>query len=176
MFPAPLALTHYTINLFAHESAMGIDSTGPSIDDYPYSDIAPFIDALTTCIHTIHQFLDVLVTVDIDRFVCLPTLALARVVYPVVSLIKIYSLLAAPNSRLGQVIDIRTLRVEYYFEKTLDHYRAAAALDGARAALRFASILTMLRNWFVSKKSNSAEMGEILGAATRSDKRNVSPL
>ncbi|KAJ5580276.1 Transcription factor [Penicillium hispanicum] len=174
---APLAHTHYTINLFVHESAMGVDCrdnniVNSSIDGLPTSAVAPFIDALTTCIHSIHQTLDILNTVDTVRLTCLPTLALARTAYPVVSLIKIYSLLTAPESRIGQVIDMQTLKVEYYLDKTITHYRAAAALDGGRVALKFGNILTMMRNWFISKKGNGPELREIFGTEMRSDTRS----
>ena len=147
--------------------------TNKSNIDFPTSALAPFVDALTTCIQAIHQTLDVLNSVDTDRLICLPTLSLARTAYPVVGLIKIYSLLTATDSRIGQVIDVQTLKVEHYLEKTIAHYRAAAALDGGRAALKFGNIITMLRNWFVSKMGNGTELRQLFGAEMHSDDRSA---
>lgn len=181
----PLAHTHHVINLFVHESAMSVDCRNSSIPPSPSNDdlctslIAPLIDALTTCIHSIHQSLDAVTSVDSERLICLPTVALARTSYPVVSLIKIYSLLTASETRIGQVIDIQSLRIDYYLDKVINHYRTAAALDGGRAPAKFGNIIMMLRNWFVKKKENGPALREMFGTEMRtdtpSDKQPVRP-
>lgn len=171
----PLAHTQHNINLFIHESAMSVDCKGsddsksPSHDGLPNSALAPLIDALTTCIDSIHQSLDAILSVDAERLTCLPTVALARTSYPVVSLIKIYSLLTASETRIGQVIDMQSLRLDYYLENVIAHYRAAAALDGGRAPAKFGNIMMMLRNWFVKRKENGPALREIFGTETRTD-------
>lgn len=138
---------------------------------------AALIDALSTCIRCIHQSLDVITSIDIDRFITLPTVALARTSYSVVSLIKMYSLLTSPDGRLGQLIDVQSLKVEYYLDKVTGHYRTAAAQDGARAAAKFGNILQMLRNWFLKKKDQAPALRDVLGsdrrAATPADKQWV---
>lgn len=158
--------------LFVHESAMGVDcrdETNSMNGELPTAAIAPYIDALSSCIHSIHQTLDTIANVDVERFTNLPTLAVARTTYPVVSLIKIYSLLTAPDSRIGQVVDQESLKVEYYLDKVINHYRSAAVLDAGRVAAKFGNILMMLRNWFIKKKENGPELREIFGAETKSD-------
>ncbi|KAJ5681398.1 uncharacterized protein N7477_001338 [Penicillium maclennaniae] len=181
LFTIPLAHTYYVINLFVHESAMSIDckdsviSNSPENGDLPASAMAPLIDALTTCIKSIHQSLDAILSVDPQRLICLPTVSLARTSYPVVSLIKIYSLLTASETRIGQVIDMQSLKLEWYLEKVINHYRAAAALDGGRAPAKFGNIIMMLRNWFVKKKENGPALREIFGTEMRSDTPSDKP-
>ncbi|KAJ5180899.1 hypothetical protein N7492_004109 [Penicillium capsulatum] len=171
----PLANTKYAVDLFVHESAMGVDcSEGNSPDSLgkdhlPTSAIAPLIDALTTCIRAIHQAIDSITTVSPERLTCMPTLALARTTYPVVSLIKIYSLLTASDTRIGQVIDMQTLKVEYYLDRVINQYQTAAAMGGGRVAAKFCNIVMMLRTWFLKKKENGPELREMFGAEMRSD-------
>jgi hypothetical protein len=87
----------------------------------------------------------------------------------VVSLIKIYSLIVASNTHVGQVIDMNSLKIEYYLEKVITHYRAAAARDGGRAASKFGNIIMMLRNWFIKKRENGPALREIFGTEMQSD-------
>lgn len=138
-------------------------------NDLPPSILAPLIDAISTCIHSIHQALDIICSIEPDRLISLPTVALARTSYPVVSLIKIYSLIVASNTHVGQVIDMNSLKIEYYLEKVITHYRAAAARDGGRAASKFGNIIMMLRNWFIKKRENGPALREIFGTEMQSD-------
>lgn len=150
-------------------------SNSPENGDLPASAIAPLIDALTTCINSIHQSLDAILSVEPQRLICLPTVTLARTSYPVVSLIKIYSLLTARETRIGQVIDMQSLKLEWYLEKVINHYRTAAALDGGRAPAKFGNIIMMLRNWFVKKKENGPALREIFGTEMSSDRPGDQP-
>lgn len=141
----------------------------PSGDKLPTAAIAPLIDALTTCINSIHHAFDIILSVDPDRLTCLPTVALARTSYPIVSLIKIHCLLTVPESRIGQVIDIESLKLEYYLEHITNHYRKAASLGGGRAAAKFGNIITMLRSWFSKQKHNGPALREIFATEANSE-------
>lgn len=171
----PFAHAHHVVNLFVHESAMNVDCRssenpkGPTRDDLPTSAVAPLIDALSACIHSIHQSLEAILSIDVERLTYVPTVVIARASYPVVSLIKIYSLLTASETHIGQVMDVQSLRVEYYLDKVIAHYRAAAALDGGRAPTKFSNVIMMLRNWFIKKKENGPALREIFGTEMRSD-------
>ncbi|KAJ5392528.1 hypothetical protein N7509_008018 [Penicillium cosmopolitanum] len=177
-----LAHTYHVLNLFVHETAMGIDCKNNGIiksssgDQLPASAIAPLIDALTTCINSIHYAFDIILSVDSDRLTCLPTVALARTSYPLVSLIKIHCLLTAPDSRIGQVIDIESLKLEYYLDHITNHYRKAASLGGGRAVAKFGNIITMLRNWFVKQKDNGPALREIFATETNSEPEVKQPM
>lgn len=155
---------------------MNVDCSNSSLSSTttfrdPHPATTTLIDALSTCIRSIHSSLDVITSINIDRFICLPTVALARTAYSVVSLIKMYSLLTSPDSRLGQLIDVQSLKVEFYLDKVTGHYRTAAAQDGARAAAKFGNILGMLRNWFLKKKDQALALKDALS----SDRRVVTP-
>ena len=173
-----LAHTFHVLNLYVHETAMSIDCKSnsivksPSGEKLPTAAIAPLIDALTTCISSIHRAFDIIMNVDPDRLTCLPTVALARTSYPFVSLIKIYYLLTSPESRIGQVIDMESLKLEYYLDHVTNHYRNAASLDGGRAAAKFGNIITMLRTWFMKKKDNGPALREIFVAETNTEPTN----
>lgn len=138
-------------------------------NELPTSVLASLIDAISTCIHSIHQALDLISSVEPDRLISLPTVALARTSYPVVSLIKVYSLLVASNTHIGQVIDMNSLKIEYYLEKVISNYRTAAARDGGRATSKFGNIIMMLRNWFLKKKENGPALREMFGTEVQSD-------
>lgn len=159
---------------------MGVDCResvfpGPPDEVLPGTNMAPVIEALKSCLNSIHRSFDTILAVDVQRVRNLSTLALARTAYPVVSLIKIYSLITAPGSRIGQVIDTQSLKVEYYLNRIIGHYRAAAALDGGRVAGKFGNIIMMLRNWFLKKRENGTELREIFGAEMH-DTRNKQPV
>lgn len=140
-----------------------------SENDLTTSILAPHIDALHTCIHAIHQSLDAILSVNAERFTCLPTVSLARTPYPVVSLIKIYALLTTTDTRIGQFVDVQSLRLEYYLDSITNHYRTAAALDGGRAPAKFGNILAMLRKWFLKKRENGPALRELFGTDMRTD-------
>lgn len=148
--------TERVLNLFVHESAMSVDyntgSNSPSQNELHKSSIAAVMDALTTAIRCIHESLDTICAIEVDRLISLPTTSLARTTYPVVSLIKIYSLFMSPDSRIGQILDVQSLKLDYYLDKVIAHYRAAAARDGGRAAAKFGNIMVLLRNWFIKKR------------------------
>lgn len=166
--------TEHIINLYIHESALNVDCSNSTELEDPSSPAAmAFVDALTTCIHCIHNSLDTLMSIEIDQFILLPTTSLARTSYAIVSLIKLYSLLTSPDSRLGEIVDVKSLKMEYYLDNVLAHYRAGAARDGGRGASKFGNILGMLRNWFLKKKDQGPGLKEELARAEGAGERKV---
>jgi hypothetical protein len=157
--------TEHVLNVFVHESAMSVDyntvNHSSSQDSLHSSSIAAVMDALNTTIRSIHQSIDTICTVDIDRLISLPTTSVARTSYPVISLIKIYSLFMSPDSRIGHILDVQSLKLDYYLDKVIAHYRAAAARDGGRAAAKFGNILVLLRNWFIKKRDQGDQGREL---------------
>ncbi|KAJ5935801.1 Transcription factor [Penicillium verhagenii] len=176
-----LAHTYHALDLFIHESVMGVDcrdSIFPEPEDEGLDDdacMAPIIEALTSCLNSIHRSFDTILSIDVERVRYLPTLALARTAYPVVSLIKIYSLVTAPDSHIGRLMDARSLKVEYYLNRVITHYRAAAALEGGRVAGKFGNIIMMLRDWFLKKRENGPELREIFGAEMHNPRETQPP-
>ncbi|KAJ5496221.1 Transcription factor [Penicillium fimorum] len=156
IYTGPMVHTEHVLNLFVHGSTMCVNfNTGnhsPSQDDLHRSSIAAVTDGLTTAIRCIHESMDIICAIEIDQLISLPTTTLARTTFPVVSLIKIYSLFMSPDSRIGQILDVQSLKIDYYLDKVIAHYRSAAARDGGRAAAKFGNIMVLLRNWFIKKR------------------------
>lgn len=171
----------HVLSLFIHGSAMCLDyNTGinsPSQDELHNPSIAAAVSALTTAIRCIHESLDIICAIEIDRLICLPTTSIARTTYPVVSLIKIYSLFISQDSRIRQILDVQSLKLDYYLDKVIAHYRAAAARDGGRVAAKFGNIMVLLRNWFIKKRDqgdHGRELKEVFSNDQKpSDRRHT---
>lgn len=158
--------SEHILNIYMHETAMQLEA-GQTDDEPSGPTTAAHINALTSCLASIHQALDTICAVDIGALICLPTVALARTSYTVVALIKLYSLAAAPDSKVGQVIDPASLKVEYYLDKVISHYKAAGAQDGGRAPAKFSTVLNLLRSWFIKQKDQNPALREAFGGFSR---------
>ncbi|KAJ5355628.1 Transcription factor [Penicillium concentricum] len=174
IYTGPMVHTEHVLNLFVHGSAMCVNfnsgNNSPPQDDLHRSSIAAVIDGLTTAIRCIHESMDVICAIESDRLICLPTTTLARTTFPVVSLIKIYSLFMSPDSRIGQILDVQSLKIDYYLDKVIAHYRTAAARDGGRAAAKFGNIMVLLRNWFIKKRDQGDHGRELKEAFANGQK------
>lgn len=114
------------------------------------------VDALTTCLTSIHESLDVMCSLDQKTILGLPTIFFARTSYVAVALIKLFSATSAQDSRLGQVFDPADLKVEYYLDKVTRHFKEASNNEGGRTVAKFAVVLTMLKNWFMKRKDHDS--------------------
>ncbi|KAG0152954.1 hypothetical protein PDIDSM_1913 [Penicillium digitatum] len=171
LYLGPMIHTEHVLNLFVHEPAMSVDyntgNTSPAHDNLHKSSIAAVIEALTTAIRCIHESLDLICAIEVDRLISLPTTTLARTTYPVVSLIKIYTLFMSPDSRIRQILEVESLKLDYYLDKVIAHYRAAAARDGGRGAAKFGNVMVLLRNWFIKKRDQGDQGRELKEAFSR---------
>ncbi|KAI9841773.1 MAG: hypothetical protein M1838_003418 [Thelocarpon superellum] len=163
--PAELAtptiqLHAHVVNLYTHEVAIHVDH---NIDDFhpPYTEdtfkggpspadlLTPtHIDALTSCLASIHGVFDTFLTFDLESVRRLPIFFHVRTSYAVVCLIKMYFKAFAQNSELGKVIGKEDMKVEFYLNKLLERFGAAAEEDKCRPAAKFVGVLVMLRTWF----------------------------
>lgn len=155
-------LEEFEHNLYIHiyEVAMYADSDSdthkPANGDGHARPISTAqVNALTNCLASIHQTLDISLSIDVKTVLCMPTIGLARTSYAAVSLIKLYSLVTSPESGITHVLDPDSLKVEYYLDRIIEHYKAAGELGGGRTPARFSVVLTMLRNWFVKRREQS---------------------
>lgn len=158
--------SEHILNIYMHETAMQLDAS-PTDEEPSGPTTASHINALTSCLTSIQQALDAICSVDIRTVVCLPTVALARTSYAAIALIKLYSLTSAPDSKIGQVIDPASLKVEYYLDKVINHYSVAGKLNGGRAPAKFSIVLGLLRSWFAKQKDQSPVLREALGGLSR---------
>ncbi|KAJ9246681.1 transcriptional regulator family: Fungal Specific TF [Paecilomyces variotii] len=154
------------LNVYMHEIAMHVDH---NIDDFrpPFVSSAregaltehttpAHVDALTSCLTSIHESLDIMCSLDQKTILALPTIFFARTSYVAVALIKLFSATSAQDSRLGQVFDPADLKVEYYLDKVTQHFKVAGNNDGGRTVAKFAVVLSMLKNWFLKRKDHDS--------------------
>ncbi|KAE8375551.1 hypothetical protein BDV26DRAFT_283376 [Aspergillus bertholletiae] len=160
----------YITNLYLHESAMHVDYSedqkSPG-DDLSSPTSAAHMNALSTCLTSIHQAIDTICSVDIKDLISLPVFALARTSFTVVALIKLYSIVSSPETRIGQVIDLASLRTEYYLDRVIEHYTRAGEQAGGRTPAKFSVVLNMLRGWFLKRKDHGLALRDAFGGGMR---------
>lgn len=165
------------LSIHIHEVAMHIESEGDSsnandedIQNCPTSAI--HINALTNSLTAIHAALEITISLDMRSMLSLPTVSLARTSYAAVSLIKLYSYVSSRES-IGQVLDPASLKVEYYLDRIIEHYKAAGELEGGRTPARFSIVLSMLRNWFMKRKEQGTVVKENMPCMARANGKDV---
>ncbi|KAL1964548.1 hypothetical protein VTN77DRAFT_6845 [Rasamsonia byssochlamydoides] len=154
----------HVLNIYMHEISMhtdhNIDDFRPpfwgSFRDEPQVDraSAAHVDALTSCLTSIHATLEVMMSLDHDTIVCLPTMYFARTSYALVALLKLFAAVTQSNSSLGQVFSPADLKVEEHLDKMIAHLKVSGTRPGGRTAGKFCMILNLLKNWFLTRKEN----------------------
>lgn len=163
---ASLRLNVHIVSLYMHEVALHVDH---NIDDFhpPFTEetlkgaqgnnndmLTPVhIDALTTCLASIHGSFDTFMSYTIDNVRTLPIFYHVRTAYCVVVLIKMYFAASAQNGELGKVINRDHMKVEQYLDNMMDRYRQAAEDERCRPAGKFLMVLVMLKTWFMKQKN-----------------------
>jgi hypothetical protein len=113
------------------------------------------IDALTTCLTSIHTSLDCMLSIEPEVVVNLPTHLYARSAYAFIALLKMFSAVSS-DSGLERVFSPADLKVEEYFEKMINHLRVSGMQPGGRTASRFCMVMNLLRNWFLNRKTEKS--------------------
>lgn len=157
------------VSIYLHENAMVLETPGNDKADKDISslDAASRISALSTSLASIHQAVDTVCSIPPKELVNIPTVALARTAFAIVALIKLYSIVTARDSYIGQVIEPGHLKVEYYLGKVIAHYTAAGGLPGGVTPGKFSTVLTMLREWFRSRKGQQGSSNDSFQAASQ---------
>lgn len=154
--------TKAIINLYMHEIAMHNEH---NIDDFrpPYSStpiegppdpksVTPMhIDSLTKCLRSAHEAFDAFLSMDINFLRSLPTHFFVRNSYAAVALIKLYSTIAAKESKMGAIFQPSQLKVDYYLESLISTLTKIAEGGMSRVAHKFSLIFTMLQTWHVKR-------------------------
>lgn len=109
------------------------------------------IDALTTCLTSIHRALDCVLSVEPEVLVNMPTYTFARSAYAFIALLKMFSAVSSDQG-LERVFSLADFKLEDYFEKLINHLKVSSNKLGGRTASRFCMVLTLLRNWFHNRK------------------------
>ena len=118
------------------------------------------IQALKSCLTSMHKSLDMAMSLDMHYMLCMPTSVVARTSYAAVSLMKLFSFVSSHKDSIGQVLDPKSLKVEQYLDRTAEYHRRVGELKGGRTASRFFVVLTMLRSWFVKRKEQNVDKNE----------------
>ncbi|KAL4930480.1 putative C6 transcription factor (War1) [Aspergillus undulatus] len=162
--PAIMTQAQAIVNIYLHENAMVLD-TATSSEENKLTDgnisspiAAARISALSSTLSSIHEAIGTICTISVRELISMPTVTLARTAFSVVALIKLYSIVSAPDSYIGQVIDPAALKVEGYLDKVIAHYTTAGSLPGGITPGKFSTVMSMLREWFKSRKNQGGEM------------------
>lgn len=152
-------------NIYLHEIALHIDH---NIDDFkpPFiTDLgseqaqadmgtAAHVEALTSCLTSIHDTYEVLCSMDPTTYSSFPSIHFVRTSYATVALIKLHNAATAPGSKLGEVFRPSDLQTEYYLDRVIEYLKRGAENDAARIVSRFTVKMALLRTWFLKKKDD----------------------
>jgi hypothetical protein len=131
--------------------------TDPKITESVQMDISPAqIGALTSCLTSIHNIFDTFLSLDVGYVRSLPTIHLVRTTYSAVALIKLYSSITVPGSKLEKVFNPDDLKVEYYLDSILNFLGRCAEDEKSKPAAKFLQILGMLKTWYQKRKEGKA--------------------
>lgn len=154
--------TKAIINLYMHEIAMhnehNIDDFRPPYHSTPIEgppdpeSVTPIhIDSLTKCLRSTHEAFDAFLSMDIKSLRSLPTHFFVRNSYAAVALIKLYTAIAAKESKFGAIFQPHELKVEHYLDALINALTKAAEGGMSRVAYKFSLIFQMLRGWHKSR-------------------------
>ncbi|KAK4240802.1 hypothetical protein C8A03DRAFT_12871 [Achaetomium macrosporum] len=181
MMQPSLRLSFEVINLYMHEIATHSDTGDDcklSGNEMLLGSDAPLtvahINALSACLNAIDGIFEVFLSLDVQTIRCLPVFNFVRVAYAVVVLIKLYFAASSPKSELGKVISKDHMKVEQHLDNLLEKFRATAAEDRSRPAVKFLVVLLMIRTWF-QKQKQSQNAGTSQGPSATATETQISP-
>jgi hypothetical protein len=161
------------VNVYLHEHSMALenpDEYGKETEvDIGSPHMTARISALSSTLSSIHRSIDAICSVPVRELVNIPTVSLARTAFAIVALIKLYSIVTAPGSYIGQVIEPQNLKVDCYLDKVIAHYTAAGSLSGGVTPAKFSTVLSMLRDWFKSRKDQHGVLNDSLDTSRKGD-------
>lgn len=122
-------------------------------------DTSAHIDALTICLTSSQEALDVFASIDPKELPCLPTYHVSRTSYLAIVLVKLMTIVSAPHSRLAQIFKPEDLKVEEYLQNGANHLKAAGQIQGGVIPARFAAPLEILRQWVKGRREGKCHDG-----------------
>ncbi|KAL4783446.1 hypothetical protein BJX76DRAFT_257323 [Aspergillus varians] len=168
-----MAQAQAIVNIYLHENAMILENSSEentaTDSDFSTPAAAARISSLSSTLASIHQAIDTVCSIPVSELISIPTVALARTAFALVALIKLYSIVTAPDSYIGQVIEPKVLKVELYLDRVIAHYTAAGSLAGGITPGKFSTVMSMLREWFKSRKDQHGDLKNALQVAQGGD-------
>lgn len=171
-FTPALRLYYHATVLLCHEISLHVDH---NVDDFrmPFTEqiisesslrgtASPptiQISAISTCAAAAQSYLDVIYETPLTELIHLPVLSFMRISYCCMVLTKIYTTVATKKSDLASIIELESLGVEGYLNRTL--LKLAQASDGEKysPAGKFSMVLIMLRFALPQSDSKPSPLG-----------------
>jgi hypothetical protein len=111
------------------------------------------IEALTICVQSTHALLDAFLSMDTSMLRCIPVIAYTRMFYAVVVLTKLALGAHNPNSGIGAVLDIMSLKTTFYLNVVKNTLQTAAGPEAFVVPSTFLSIIVRLTAWHQRQQS-----------------------
>lgn len=154
-----LLIMYYTVRLYLFEIVLHVDHSAedfrapyqmggmrfsPNADQVPTQVIA---EATAECIDSSHALLDVFLGMTPDSLRALPVFSYVRISFAAFILAKLCLSATHPHSRIGQLLDRGTLKIESYMDRSILHIRNVVGPKNCRVPAIFLALLFKLRQW-----------------------------
>nr|POF04595.1 transcriptional regulator war1 [Quercus suber] len=104
-------------------------------------------EAIAGCITSSHAICNAFLSMDVERLRCLPIFSYVRLSYATFILVKLCLSSVHPTSRIAQVLDPGSLKVESYVDRMILHARNIVGPTRCRIPAIFLALLFKLRQW-----------------------------
>lgn len=160
-----LLLQYCYTQMYLHEVALH--------DDHPPEDFIPpmkmtkvlsihtipeasssFLEASAMSITSAHIFLDTILNMEISTLRAVPIINFVRICYSFITLIKLYISAKSPTSKIGSVLNIKSLKLDCYFKAITDKLIEAVGPEQFRAPFAFLGLVMRLHVWYEGQKHN----------------------
>lgn len=111
------------------------------------------ISAIATVVESAHTVLDTFTSMEARDLRVFPIIAWSRMAYCVVLLIKISVSAASPTSELSKLLDIESLKVDFYIKKLVTIIKEAVGPQKARIPSKFLKIVAKFGIWYHQRQS-----------------------
>jgi hypothetical protein len=157
--PGTLMIMYYTVRLYLYEIALHVDHS-PEDFKSPFQmggiDVSPdaadvpthvLTAAVCECISSAHALLDHFLNLDVAIIPVMPVYSYVRVSFAGFYLAKLSLSACHPESRIGRVLDKRSLKIETYMDRTILRVRDIISMTRSRTPSIFLALLFKLRQW-----------------------------
>ncbi len=158
-------IQYYQTQIYLHEIALH--------DDHPPENFIPpaklskilaintvpgasssYLEASATSISSSHALLDIFLYMDMTVLRALPIANFVKVVYAITILTKLYISSKSPESKIGAVLDTKSIKLGQYIRSTTDMLVDASGTEQYRAPFTFLGLLMRLQIWFEGQKND----------------------
>lgn len=157
-----LFVMYQTIRLFLFEIALHLDhqaedfrapyQMGGVVQPWAQEDVERIptqvlAGCIAECVTSAHSLLNIFLAMDVDACRALPVFSYVRISFAAFVLAKLCLSATHPKSRIGQVLDKSSLKVESYMDRAILHVRNIVGPKRGRVPSIFLALLFKLRQW-----------------------------